>query len=457
MQYGAAYLLVICGCLIAMNVLPMAKSRDLMFEAKCSSMLSQASLYASSLSSLNVLQSEEVGMVMELLNDRSLSRVIVTDNTGRAVYDHVRELSGSEPGGVRSEDIALALEGNDVFRSVLRADAVSSRACIPVMNRGSIIGSVFLYENDPEQAAQLANLRRSLLSITLGTSFVAVLVGLMLGLFMSRRTRRILEGIRGIGSGRYDTRIEDRGRDELGDLSGEINLLADRLEQTERVRQRFVSDASHELKTPLAAITLLSDSIVQNDGMKMDTVREFVSDIGREAERLTRVTQQLQELTKLGSVRRELKEDADLGRVAEEALKMLHPLAERSSVLLNSSLASGCIVRANPDDLHQVIFNLVENAIKYNVPGGKVQVLLFRREDEVILMVDDTGEGVPPEKLDNIFDRFFRVDEARSGEQSGSGLGLAIVRDAVEKNGGAVRAANRREGGMRFEVSFPAL
>jgi signal transduction histidine kinase len=396
-------------------------------------------------------------MVMELLNDRSLSRVIVTDNTGRAVYDHVRELSGSEPGGVRSEDIAVALEGNDVFRSVLRADAVSSRACIPVMNRGSIIGSVFLYENDPEQAAQLANLRRSLLSITLGTSFVAVLVGLMLGLFMSRRTRRILEGIRGIGSGRYDTRIEDRGRDELGDLSGEINLLADRLEQTERVRQRFVSDASHELKTPLAAITLLSDSIVQNDGMKMDTVREFVSDIGREAERLTRVTQQLQELTKLGSVRRELKEDADLGRVAEEALKMLHPLAERSSVLLNSSLASGCIVRANPDDLHQVIFNLVENAIKYNVPGGKVQVLLFRREDEVILMVDDTGEGVPPEKLDNIFDRFFRVDEARSGEQSGSGLGLAIVRDAVEKNGGAVRAANRREGGMRFEVSFPAL
>ncbi|MBR2716803.1 MAG: HAMP domain-containing histidine kinase [Oscillospiraceae bacterium] len=457
MQYGAAYLLVICGCLIAMNVLPMAKSRDLMFEAKCSSMLSQASLYASSLSSLNVLQSEEVGMVMELLNDRSLSRVIVTDNTGRAVYDHVRELSGSEPGGVRSEDIALALEGNDVFRSVLRADAVSSRACIPVMNRGSIIGSVFLYENDTEQAAQLANLRRSLLSITLGTSFVAVLVGLMLGLFMSRRTRRILEGIRGIGSGRYDTRIEDRGRDELGDLSGEINLLADRLEQTERVRQRFVSDASHELKTPLAAITLLSDSIVQNDGMKMDTVREFVSDIGREAERLTRVTQQLQELTKLGSVRRELKEDADLGRVAEEALKMLHPLAERSSVLLNSSLASGCIVRANPDDLHQVIFNLVENAIKYNIPGGKVQVLLFRREDEVILMVDDTGEGVPPEKLDNIFDRFFRVDEARSGEQSGSGLGLAIVRDAVEKNGGAVRAANRREGGMRFEVSFPAL
>ncbi len=457
MQYGAAYLLVICGCLIAMNVLPMAKSRDLMFEAKCSSMLSQASLYASSLSSLNVLQSEEVGMVMELLNDRSLSRVIVTDNTGRAVYDHVRELGGSEPGGVRSEDIALALEGNDVFRSVLRADAVSSRACIPVMNRGSIIGSVFLYENDTEQAAQLANLRRSLLSITLGTSFVAVLVGLMLGLFMSRRTRRILEGIRGIGSGRYDTRIEDRGRDELGDLSGEINLLADRLEQTERVRQRFVSDASHELKTPLAAITLLSDSIVQNDGMKMDTVREFVSDIGREAERLTRVTQQLQELTKLGSVRRELKEDADLGRVAEEALKMLHPLAERSSVLLNSSLASGCIVRANPDDLHQVIFNLVENAIKYNVPGGKVQVLLFRREDEVILMVDDTGEGVPPEKLDNIFDRFFRVDEARSGEQSGSGLGLAIVRDAVEKNGGAVRAANRREGGMRFEVSFPAL
>ena len=456
LQYSAAYSAVILGCLIAMNVFPVVKSRDLLFESKCSSMLNQASLYASSLSSLNVLQADEVGKVMNLMDDQRLSRVFVTDREKRIVYDNTSTLGDSVGTPAPEEEVEQALAGNNVFYSQLKAGAVSSRACIPVLSRGSIIGAVFLYEYDTAQAALIDSLRRNLLSISLITAACALLVGLLLGYLISRRTRSILTGIRGIGAGRYETRISDPGLDELGEISGEINLLADRLQQTEAVRQRFVSDASHELKTPLAAITLLSDSIVQNDGMDKATVREFVYDIGREAERLARVTQQLQELTKLGSKARELRENVDMGRIAAEAMKMLLTLADRKNVALSSNLAEKCFVHANPDDLHQIIFNLVENAIKYNVSGGKVNVLLYRLGDTVQLVVDDTGEGVPPEKLDHIFDRFYRVDEARSGEQSGSGLGLSIVRDAVLKNGGKVDASNRREGGMRFQVGFPA-
>jgi signal transduction histidine kinase len=447
---------VILGCLIAMNVFPVVKSRDLLFESKCSSMLNQASLYASSLSTLNVLRAEEVGQVMTLMDDQRLSRVFVTDRDRRIVYDNTVQQITSEEATASEREVELALEGNNVFFSELKAGAVSSRACIPVMSRGSIIGAVFLYEYDTAQAALIDSLRLNLLSISLITAVLALLVGLFLGYLISRRTRMILTGIRGIGAGRYDTRIADGGLDELGEISGEINLLADRLQEIEGVRQRFVSDASHELKTPLAAITLLSDSIVQNDGMDKATVREFVYDIGREAERLGRVTQQLQELTKLGSKARELREDVDLGKVAAEAMKMLLTLADQKDVTLSSNLAEKCIVHANPDDLHQIIFNLVENAIKYNVPGGKVNMFLYRMGNTVQLAVDDTGEGVPPEKLGRIFDRFYRVDEARSGEQSGSGLGLAIVYDAVLKNGGKVEAHNRKEGGMRFQVIFPA-
>ena len=439
-----------------MNVFPVVKSRDLLFEAKSSSMLNQASLYASSLSSLNVLHADEVGKVMALLDDQRLSRVFVTDREKRIVYDNTALQSESAGDLAPEQEVELALAGNNVFFSELKSGAVSSRACIPVMSRGSIIGAVFLYEYDTAQAALIDSLRRNLLSISLITAIFSLLVGLLLGYLISRRTRMILTGIRGIGAGRYDTRIADKGLDELGEISGEINLLADRLQQIEGMRQRFVSDASHELKTPLAAITLLSDSIVQNDGMDKATVRDFVYDIGREAERLARVTQQLQELTKLDSKARELREDADLGRVATEAMKMLQTLADQKNVALSSNLAEKCLVHANPDDLHQIIFNLVENAIKYNVVGGKVNMLLYRLGDRVELVVDDTGEGVPPEKLGSIFDRFYRVDEARSGEQSGSGLGLAIVHDAVLKNGGTVEASNRREGGMRFQVSFPA-
>jgi signal transduction histidine kinase len=189
--------------------------------------------------------------------------------------------------------------------------------------------------------------------------------------------------------------------------------------------------------------------------MPMPTVREFVYDIGREAERLRRVTQRLLELTRLHNPTEIKRERVDLRRLTEEALKILRPLAQERGVKLESRLDRGCEVMADADELHQVVFNLVENAIKYNVPGGKVQLLLFCKDEQVQLMVDDTGLGVEPDKLVHIFDRFYRVDESRTGDQGGSGLGLSIVMDAVRKNGGSVTASNRRGGGMRFHVVFP--
>ena len=190
----------------------------------------------------------------------------------------------------------------------------------------------------------------------------------------------------------------------------------------------------------------------------MPTVREFVYDIGREAERLRRVTQRLLELSRLHNGDVSKPERVDLRKVSLEALKMLRPLAEERQVKLESSLDEGCLVLADPDDLHQVIFNLAENAIKYNVPEGHVRVLLYRQEGEARLLVDDTGIGIPEEKLPHIFDRFYRVDESRtSGDEGSSGLGLSIVKETVEKHGGRVEAQRREGGGMRFSVSFPLM
>lgn len=455
-QYGLCYFAVILLCLISINILPVINCRDLLFKSKNTSLLNQASLFASSLSALNSLQPEEVGKVMELMDDLRLSRVLVTDEAGMIVYDSTD--SGAENLGKFAlfPEVELAVSGKNAFRAELSEGAVESRAAMPVLNRNGIIGAVYLYEYDTAQATLLANLRRNLLWISETASLAALIVSLLLGYIMSRRTRRIQAGIHAVSLGHYEARIQDRGFDELAQIGGEINVLADRLQETEKVRQQFVSDASHELKTPLAAITLLADSIVQNDQMDRAMIREFVYDIGREAERLTRVTQKLQELTKLGSKARENRSVVNMSRVAQEALKMLRTFAEQKSVRLDSTVAENCYIFANADDIHQVIFNLVENAVKYNLPDGSVNVLLYRMDKNVELFVDDTGIGVPEEKLRSIFDRFYRVDEARSGEQSGSGLGLAIVYDAVMKHGGTVTAENRESGGMRFHVSFPA-
>ncbi len=458
LKYAVSYFAVILLCLAFINVIPVLRYRDLLFESKYSSMQNRASLIASSLSSLNALQSDEVKKVMELLDEAGSSRVIVTDGEARIVYDSV-DSTLSQGRYVLFSEVILALEGKNVFYARLREGALTGKACVPVVSRGVVIGAVYLYEYDVEQAALVTDLQHTLQTVSLAVIAAAVFLAILLSLLMTRRLRSILGTMHKLGEGDYQARSQVRGQDALEQLSLEINNLADRLQQTENIRQRFVSDASHELKTPLAAITLLADSIVQTDGMPMNTVREFVYDIGREAERLRRVTQRLLELSRLHNAAAPKQERVDLRRVTEEALKMLRPLAEERNVALESSLDEGCLVMADPDDLHQVIFNLVENAIKYNVPKGQVRVLVYGQENRARLLVDDTGIGIPEDKLPHIFDRFYRVDESRtSGEDEGSsGLGLSIVKETVEKHGGQVEAERRETGGMRFSVSFPLL
>ena len=146
----------------------------------------------------------------------------------------------------------------------------------------------------------------------------------------------------------------------------------------------------------------------------------------------------------------------DLGAVIEKAEHMLRPLAQASEVTLENSLEEGCLVYATGDDLSQVAFNLMENAVKYNRPGGKVMVRLYRDGDEIVFQVEDTGVGIPEEELGKIFNRFYRVDKARSRAAGGTGLGLSIVRDTVRQHGGTVSATRREPEGSRFTVRFPA-
>jgi signal transduction histidine kinase len=216
-----------------------------------------------------------------------------------------------------------------------------------------------------------------------------------------------------------------------------------------------VSDASHELKTPLASIRLLSDSILQTENMDGDMVNEFVTDIGNEADRLTRTTEKLLRLTRLDSEIDAAPERIDMERVVKETARSLMPLADQSGVTLTYQLSSDCYIKATEDDMHQVVFNLAENGIKYNMPGGEVQILLFKTDNVVQLIVNDTGIGIPEEDVQHIFDRFYRVDKARSREAGGSGLGLSIVHDTVVGHGGSIRVEHRVPRGTSFIVAFP--
>jgi signal transduction histidine kinase len=160
-------------------------------------------------------------------------------------------------------------------------------------------------------------------------------------------------------------------------------------------------------------------------------------------------------LTKLDSKISDERVCVDMKEAIATTMRMLKPLSKSNNIPIHAELFDGCYVLATPDSIHQIVFNLVENAVKYNQPGGRVTVRLMAVENTVVLNVDDRGVGIPVEDIPHIFDRFYRVDKARSRAAGGSGLGLAIVADTVRELGGNVSAIKRISGGMRFQVRFP--
>lgn len=426
----------------------------MVFAAKKSTMQSQSLVITSSLSALEELTGETVAQVMELVDVTPVTRMIVTDPNGLILYDTAEDDAVGRYALL--SEAAVALAGRSAFYCGYTGGVFVSRSAMPVVSAGGVTGAVFLYEYDAEQGEIVHGLQRNLGTMSIAFGGVGLVVVFILAATLTARIKRLAAAVRVVSSGDYAYRLSVTGRDELAELSSEFNVLTGRLESTEEARRRFVSDASHELRTPLAAIRLLSDSITQSDNMDVETMREFASDIGSEAERLQRITEKLMNLTKLDAgISQTQQEPVDVKLVVRRALHLLEPLAARQDVTLIPTLEDGCVVRASEDDLYQIVFNLAENGVKYNVSGGSVTIDLRRSGKNAVLTVSDTGIGIPEADLDSIFDRFYRVDKARSRASGGSGLGLAIVHDAVVANGGAVAVSRREEGGTRFTVTFP--
>ena len=223
--------------------------------------------------------------------------IIVTDSEGLAVYDSASE-NNIRGKYVLYPELVRALDGQAVFYSHYTTGAFLSRAAMPVMNSGRTVGAVYVCESDSERAALIGNIQRRLATITIGIGAAALVVLWFSIKMLTRRITQLADGVRTVQSGDYSFRLTLSGHDELTELGQEFNNLTERLETTEAQRRRFVSDASHELKTPLASIRLLSDSISQSADMDSATMREFVADIGSEAERLQRTTEKLLDLSR---------------------------------------------------------------------------------------------------------------------------------------------------------------
>lgn len=436
--------------LLLLDAYPIISSRNAVFEEKKTSLSSQAVLVSAALARLDHLEARGIRDVLNLLEITGYNTIAVTDASGTIIYN----TAGSALTDTVMEDIMLALEGKTVFRSSFKDSAFTSSCANPLMFKGATLGAVCLFESDTERAEILLSIQRLIRIISVVVSIAALLFTIFFSKMLLSRIEDLVLSMRTVATGDYSHRLVPRGQDEVAELGNEFNLLTERLEDNEQQMRRFVSDASHELKTPLASIRLLADSIVQND-MDSETMCEFVTDIGHEAERLSHTTEKLLDLSRMDDKLRIIPTPVDIKQVVVDALVMLMPLAEEKEVRIKCDLDDGCVVMATVDDIFHIVFNIMDNAVKYNVPEGTVTVRLSGDEDNVRFSVEDTGIGIPEEDRLNIFSRFYRVDKARSREAGGSGLGLSIAHDCCAVHGASISVGPNDPHGSIFEVSFP--
>ena len=416
-------------------------------------MLEMCKVAATEISSLEILNSATAEQSVKKLKDMTYSRLLITDNNGKIIFDTTSDVQEQNAYALLPE-VVTAIRGNDVFSWHYRDGRMESHAAIPVYSFGALTGCVYLTDKDEAQGALIASLEKNIFTITLILEIAVILFSISFATVYSQRLRKIMTSIRTARSGDYSNKVDIGGRDELTALGDEFNDLINRLQISESKRRQFVSDASHELKTPLASIKLLSDSIMQNE-MDEETVREFVGDIGNEAERLNRMTLKLLALTK-AEVQPEVDcEIINIEPTVQKVLRMLSVIADEHNIRINLNVEKDSTVLMQEDDLYQIIFNLAENGIKYNSPGGTLEIKVSREEDNAIIRVEDTGMGIPEDALYHIYERFYRVDKARSRSTGGTGLGLAIVKNLVERNKGSIQVSSQEGIGTTFILSFP--
>ncbi len=453
-RLALGYSVIIAALLVLMNTYPLLMSQNLMFRTQQTTLQNQATLLSNTLTTADELTPETVEQAIRPLDRLDDYRVLVTDRDARVLYDNSEESTVGTK--IEIAEISAALSLENAFYSDYKNGVFYSQMAVPIMTRNTAVGAVCLFGEDDSQGVLLEGLQYNLRLIS-GVVCVAVLG--MLTIFSKVLTRRLnilLEGFRIVRGGEYTHRIAMQGKDELSQLAQEFNRLTGRLQTTEEERRRFFSDASHELKTPLASIRLLTDSILQDASMNQETVVEFVQDIGEATDRLIAISEALVALNHLDEGIAIHREAIALNEEVEKAGRLLAPLAVKAGVHLKLELGEPCVVCCRQEDVYQICRNLMENAIKYNVPDGSVTVRTYRQEETVCLSVSDTGVGIPTEDIPRIFERFYRVDKARSREAGGTGLGLSIVRDSVRLHSGEISVSAQKTGGVCFLVKLPA-
>jgi len=453
------YIIVILMAITVLGALQMIFIKNYLTEAKQQELVIKSRDLAEVVKPL-LIRGEDLHPVIISLNraDRSLgTEAWVIDKTGKLIAtseDHVHcegDIERTDLEQLRAGVVSVRKGQSRYF------DEAVIRVAAPMLQGEEFIGAVILYTPVTGIKATFARMvdmygLAAFLSIALSG-----LVGFILSRNITRPLREVSNIAHSVAEGKFENRVTVKSKDELGQLGDAINHMINHLSRYEAMRRDFVANVSHELRSPLTSIRGFVDAVVEGKSRDADEQARYLSIVQQETHRLTKLVNELLEISRFDARESNLNMDSfPVEVVVNRAVASLKPQIEAKSIGIKKVLQNDLpLCYGDEDRIEQVVHNILENAVRYSEEGGNIIISVSHQNNEVVVEAADNGPGIPREALPRIWERFYRTDKARSRKQGGTGLGLAIVEEIIKKHGGRVFAESEPGKGTIIGFALP--
>lgn len=454
----ATYVAVILISLILLSVYILGALTDSLYGSERVKLFAKANIISDLITTTDDITDNTRFSVNQILSGSNMRSIIVRPDF-RVCFDSNEDsdmigkviIRQSLNECIKKGEQASAINVND-------NDTTMMSVSVPLIWGEEIVGAVYLVQSLTDADMTINNIKKNLVVFSIIISILVAMLSLGLSLMTTAPIDNFISVSKEISKGNFNIKAKERGPAELVEMAKALNYMSAELDDYEQNRKKFVSDVSHELKTPLATIKLICDSIVTTDNPDPEMIQDFLGDLSDEVDRLTRIVERLLTLTKMDSNQNNAAlTPVDFEVMLSAIIRKLTPNAEAKNIVLFSGYEALGLepMMLDYDKIWEAIYNIVDNAIKYTPEGGFVKLGLVEKNNRIIVSIEDNGPGIPDEEREKIFERFYRLDDSRTRDTGGTGLGLAIAKEAILLHGGEISVMDSENGGSVFVIELP--
>lgn len=456
----STYLLLIVMVLVLVSTFFVRTYKDNAINDRKTNSMAEANIIAAQLrpNIMGISREYTRNYINRIIRQKSIdidSRIIVTNKMGEVLIDSYDSMV--EENLLDQIEVSRAVEGYSSYGEYYIDNyGRVMYVAVPIRYNGDIIGSIFISNSLNSIYEDIQNIKGKIFGLAMTSLFVTTVISFIFADILSKPLLKLNSDIEDYTLGNNDVNIEVTGNDEISYLGYSINDMIRKLSQVDKRRRKFVSNVSHELKTPVTSVKILAETLMHSNEYNKELYDDFLGDINSELDRLSNIIDDLLYLVEIEKDDLEMNYKMTyINYLIENTIGMLSRIAEKKNIDIKFNPKDNVQIMVDQDKLKQCMINIINNAVKYTPDGGHIEVDIEMGKDFLEISVSDTGFGIPKKNLEFIFDRFYRVDKARSRETGGTGLGLSIVKQIVDLHNGKIHIDSEVDVGTKFSIFLP--